>query len=192
MSPATTSHRIAGAQNLGATERESDVARAQRWRGRAGKTRVQERLWRRNWAGLENARDYRSARADGSRRCRRHSDSASRGCKKGYRRAQGIPDQPVAFAYRAVPQRPAPTGHAGWAIRRATVLATQATFGLTPSAQPASPRRGTILLRTVWLVLCPRLWRVAHAALTPPHRSPSPSFGLLFHPHASRSIHACD
>ena len=62
----------------------------------------------RNWANLENARDYRSARADGSRRCRHRSDSASRGCKRGYRRAQGFPDQTAGLCLPGRSATPCP------------------------------------------------------------------------------------
>lgn len=46
---------------------------------------MQGRPWGGKWASFEKARDYRSARADGSRRCRRPTDSASRGSTGGYR-----------------------------------------------------------------------------------------------------------
>ena len=91
--------------------------------------------------------------------------------------------RPRASCCRVVPQRPAATSHAAWGIRGATVLATQASFSLAPPSQPASSRRGTILLRTAWIALCPPLRRVARAALPPP-------FALHFHAHARISIHA--
>jgi hypothetical protein len=67
---------------------------------------------------------------------------------------------------------PAPASDAAWEIRGTTVLATQASLILAPPAQPASPRRGTILLRLAWTALCPPLRLIAHAAPAPPVTRP--------------------
>jgi hypothetical protein len=190
MPTTTASPRFAGAQALGATEHEPDVARAQRWRGRAEKTRVKERLWGGGNGQIRKKRGTIGVPAPTGQGDAAAAQTPQVVAAKRVTDVHRAPNtRPQARGWRAVPPRPALTSHAVWEIRRATILATQASLILTPSAQPASPRRGTILLRTAWIALCPPLRRVAHAALAPPFaRSPRQLSPL--NPHASRPIHA--
>ena len=169
MPSAADTHRVAGARTFCATEREPDVAKAQRWRGRAGKTRVNERLLGGGNGPIWKKRGTIGVPAPTGQGVAAAAQAPQVVAAKGVTDVHTLAEiRPRASCCRVVPQRPAATSHAAWGIRGATVLVTQASFSLAWPAQPASSRRGTILLRTAWIALCPPLRRVARAALPPP------------------------